>query len=207
MGVNHRVKTKYVFRLPLPLPFLKTKRMGGKGRPVDDEVDTEDEVYTTVGPTVHVRYESDAESDIESDADIDPLDISRPAPGHRRLVSWDGVKDRVRTPRWTAEQERKLVNARAELARCQKAWSSEQELWLKCIETLTEEKAAHEGFINNRAKHIGDEQHHFRKACDRNRRRSEQDQLQTPPQRLTQAHRTGSLPVRLGRLRGRNSFN
>jgi hypothetical protein len=49
------------------------------------------------------------------------------------LVSWDGVKDRVRTPRWTAEQERKLVNARAELARCQKAWSSEQELWLKCV--------------------------------------------------------------------------
>ncbi|KAL2818947.1 hypothetical protein BJX63DRAFT_48525 [Aspergillus granulosus] len=206
MGVNHHVKSKYTFRLPLPLPFLKSKRMGGQERPIDDEVDTEDEVYTGVGPTVHVRYEPDAESESESDADIDPLDISRPAPEHRRLISWDGVKDRVRT-RWTAEQERKLVSARAELARCQKAWSSEQEIWLKCIETLTEEKAAHEGFLNHRAKHIGDEQHHFRKACDRNRRRSEQDQPQTPPPRLTQAHRTGSLPVRLGRLRGRNSLN
>ncbi|KAL3466177.1 hypothetical protein BJX64DRAFT_23217 [Aspergillus heterothallicus] len=205
MGVNHRAKSKYVFRLPLPLHFLKAKRIGDKGRPVDDEIDTEDEAYTGVGPTIHVRYESDAESEIGSDADIDPLDMSRPALEHRRLVSWDGVKERVRT-RWTAEQERKLVNARAELARCQKAWSSEQEIWLKCIETLTEEKAAHEGFINNRAKHIGDEQLHFRKACDRNRRRSEQDQVQPPPQRLTQAHRTGSLPVRLGRLRGRNSL-
>ncbi|KAL3482298.1 hypothetical protein BJX99DRAFT_252557 [Aspergillus californicus] len=205
MGVNHRAKTKYVFRLPLPLPFLRSKQTDLKrSRTEDDDTEHEEESYA-VPPTVHVRYntKSESESEIESDDDIDPLDISTVSTSARRanLVSWDGVKDRVRC-RWTEEQERKLVYAHAELKRCQKAWSSEQDVWLKCIDTLNEEKEAYEDFVNNRAKHIVDEQNHFRKACDRNRRRSEQDQPQL--QRLTRAQRTASLPVRLGRFRSRN---
>lgn len=45
-----------------------------------------------------------------------------------RIASWASLAgDRCR---WTMEQERKLAIARSELARCQKAWSSEQELWI-----------------------------------------------------------------------------
>ncbi|KAL4870917.1 hypothetical protein BDV12DRAFT_164908 [Aspergillus spectabilis] len=210
MGANHRVKTKYVFRLALPLPFLKSKRMNVKGNGVDgtyEGFEAEDSIYASVPQAIHVDYESEADSDIESDEDVDPLDINVPtaAVQRQRLVSWDGVRDQVRT-KWTVEQEEKLVHARAELARCQKAWSSEQDIWLKCVDILNEEKAAHESFLNNRSRHIGDEQNHFRKVWNRNRRRSEQDRLQgqskAEPQCLTQAQRTKSLPVRL-RLPGR----
>jgi hypothetical protein len=45
-----------------------------------------------------------------------------------RVVSWASI---VRSQcRWTSGQEKKLEDARRQLARCQKAWSSEQELWL-----------------------------------------------------------------------------
>ncbi|KAL5340142.1 hypothetical protein BJX70DRAFT_133364 [Aspergillus crustosus] len=204
MGVSHRVKTKYVFRLPIPLPFLKAKQMNLEGDGVDG-LGTEGSVYAPVPRAIHVEYESAADSDIESE---DPLDItvSAAAAHRKRLVSWNGLQNQART-KWTAEQADKLAHARAELARCQKAWSSEQEIWLKTIDILNEEKAAHESFLNNRSKHIDDEQNNFRKVWIRNRRRSEQDQLrgqsQAEPQRLTQAQRTKSLPVRL-RLRGKN---
>ncbi|KAL4809993.1 hypothetical protein BDV18DRAFT_130081 [Aspergillus unguis] len=205
--------------------------MNVKGDHANDAAeDSDDSTYSNTianrPQRVRVEYKPELESDPTSDSEIesdnqvdfdiniDPLDtrvptsVSRPrAPRQRkRLVSWDGVKEEAR-PRWTMEQEKKLVHARAELARCQKAWSSEQEVWIERVERLSEEKEAHEGFMNNRAKHIGDEQTHFRKACNRNRRRSEQDQLQEQPQsaRLTRTDRTGSLPVRLGMLRGRNS--
>ncbi|KAL4748154.1 hypothetical protein BDW72DRAFT_205871 [Aspergillus terricola var. indicus] len=154
MGASQRVKSKYVFRLPIP--FLKTKRMNMEGDRVndddtDDTDDTGDNVYaisgTNIPHTVRVRYTSEPDfgSDVGSDedvgvdmnTDIDPLDTSAFAtPSHRqiqreRIVSWDGVKEQARS-RWTTEQEEKLEHARAELARCQKAWSSEQEVWLKC---------------------------------------------------------------------------
>lgn len=229
MGVSQRVKSKYVFRLSIP--FLKTKRMNMEGDRVDnnddDTHDTDDNVYafpgTNIPHTVHVRYasEPDFESDVGSDEDvgvdtdtgIDPLDTSATATPsdtqiqRKRIVSWDGIKEQARS-RWTTEQERKLEHARAELARCQKAWSSEQEVWLKCIDNLMEEKTAHEGFINNRRKHSCDEQVHFRKAFERSRRRSGPDHVQRQGQeqlqRLSRAHRTGSLPVRLVRFRERN---
>ncbi|KAL4817906.1 hypothetical protein BDW67DRAFT_183200 [Aspergillus spinulosporus] len=159
MGVSQRVKSKYVFRLPIP--FLKTKRMNMEGNRVndddDDTDDTDDNVYaisgTNIPHTVRVRYasERDFESDVGSNedvgldvnTDVDPLDTSASgAPSHRqeqrkRIVSWDGVKDQARN-RWTTEQEEKLEHARAELARCQKAWSSEQEVWLKCAVTVSD---------------------------------------------------------------------
>ncbi|KAL4778076.1 hypothetical protein BJX76DRAFT_363072 [Aspergillus varians] len=210
MGVNQRVKSKYVFRLPIL--FHKTRRMNVKGRrdeddtdeDFDDDNDNTHNVHTNVPHTVHVRYESEVGSEIESDDEDIDFGVSGPPRQRKRLVSWDSVKDQAR-PRWTMEQEEKLVHARAELARCQKAWSSEQEIWLKCIETLNEEKAAHEDFVNNRAKHIDDEQNHFRKVWNRNRRRSEQDQLQGQAPPLTQNHRrTASQQGRLGRFRGGN---
>ncbi|RDW86874.1 uncharacterized protein DSM5745_03516 [Aspergillus mulundensis] len=186
MGANQRVKTKYVFRLPIP--FLKTKRINVKGDRVEDEADDTDEgVYANAGAnvphTVRVRYnsgsgsESDSEMEsevgsveyagVDMDTNIDPLDTSVPTPSrHRhtqrkRLISWDGVREQGRS-RWTIEQEEKLAHARVELARCQKAWSSEQEIWLQCIDNLVEEKTAHEGFLSNRRKHSSDEQVHFR---------------------------------------------
>ncbi|KAL4998314.1 hypothetical protein BDV10DRAFT_185356 [Aspergillus recurvatus] len=152
MGVSQRVKTKYVFRLPIP--FLKAKRMNVKGDRLDDDDtnDTNDNVYAVAGAsvphTVRVRYDSEpeSESDVGSDedvgvdgtTDIDPLDTSvSAAPRHRqiqrmRIVSWHGVQEQARS-RWTMEQEAKLEHARTELARCQKAWSSEQEVWLQCV--------------------------------------------------------------------------
>lgn len=45
-----------------------------------------------------------------------------------RAVSWASI---VRSQdRWTAEQEKELVHAQRQLEKCQKAWSSEQEVWL-----------------------------------------------------------------------------
>ncbi|KAL4931140.1 uncharacterized protein BDV17DRAFT_21285 [Aspergillus undulatus] len=145
MGVNQRVKTKYVFRLPIP--FLKAKRMNVKGDGVDNtpsDEDLEDATYTNAPHTTRVQYESNSEVESESEPDdsddvVDPLDISAlSAPVHRqreRLVSWGSVEEQARS-RWTTEQEEKLVHARAELARCQRAWSSEQDVWLKCVSAL-----------------------------------------------------------------------
>ncbi|PYH97355.1 hypothetical protein BO71DRAFT_427112 [Aspergillus ellipticus CBS 707.79] len=91
-----------------------------------------------------------------------------------RVVSWATlVGGRCR---WTMEQERKLATARSELARCQKAWSSEQELWLAHIKDLHEEKEAHEQFLHHRAKQQDEEQQHFRKSW--NRRKSYEEQQQ-----------------------------
>lgn len=48
-----------------------------------------------------------------------------------RAVSWASI---IRSrDRWTVEQERELVNAQRQLGRCQKAWSSEQEVWLSYV--------------------------------------------------------------------------
>lgn len=48
-----------------------------------------------------------------------------------RAVSWASI---IRSrDRWTVEQERELVHAQRQLGRCQKAWSSEQEVWLSYV--------------------------------------------------------------------------
>lgn len=48
-----------------------------------------------------------------------------------RAVSWASI---VRNHcRWTKEQEKQLVIAEKQLKRCQKAWSSEQEVWLAYV--------------------------------------------------------------------------
>lgn len=48
-----------------------------------------------------------------------------------RVVNWASI---VRSQcRWTKKQERQLWIAEKELKRCQKAWSSEQEVWLAYV--------------------------------------------------------------------------
>ncbi|GKZ87672.1 hypothetical protein AnigIFM63604_007680 [Aspergillus niger] len=112
-----------------------------------------------------------------------------------RVVSWASLAgDRCR---WTMEQERRLAIARSELARCQKAWSSEQELWLAQIEKLHEEKEAHEQFIHHRAKQQDEEQQHFRKSWIRRKSYEEQQQQLVPTtqrtnSRLRRIRRIGS---------------
>lgn len=48
-----------------------------------------------------------------------------------RAVSWASIVRNHR--RWTKEHEKQLVMAEKQLKRCQKAWSSEQEVWLAYV--------------------------------------------------------------------------
>ncbi|KAA8646425.1 uncharacterized protein ATNIH1004_007855 [Aspergillus tanneri] len=113
-----------------------------------------------------------------------------------RIVSWSSILGH--RCRWTMEQERDLAIAEQELARCQNAWSSEQEVWLTYIKALTEEKEAHEEFLHRRAKHQDDEQQHFRKSWNHRRSQDRSRQL------LLLNPRRGSS--RLRRLRIGSSF-
>lgn len=79
-------------------------------------------------------YASDSDSDSHSDCKTHHLaekcEISA-RPRLARVVSWASI---VRSQcRWTSDQEKKLEDAERQLARCQKAWSSEQELWLAYV--------------------------------------------------------------------------
>ncbi|PYH74528.1 uncharacterized protein BO88DRAFT_483569 [Aspergillus vadensis CBS 113365] len=115
-----------------------------------------------------------------------------------RIASWASLAgDRCR---WTMEQERKLAIARSELARCQKAWSSEQELWIAQIEKLHEEKEAHEQFIHHRAKQQDEEQQHFRKSWIRRKSYEEQQQQQQQQQVAPTTQRTNSRLRRIRRM-------
>ncbi|KAJ5709408.1 hypothetical protein N7493_010742 [Penicillium malachiteum] len=112
-----------------------------------------------------------------------------------REVSWASI---VRSRcRWTLEQERELHMAERQLARCQKAWSSEQELWISYIQELSEEKEAHEGFMSMRMRQQEDERSQFRKAWKR--RRSLEESLALKEKQLTltvKSNNNGSaLPI------------
>lgn len=95
----------------------------------------------TTSPEDSLSESSETESDSDSQFDND---IRRPSQssasfstrGARlgRVVSWASI---VRSRcRWTNEQEKQLLMAEKQLARCQKAWSSEQELWLAYVRVL-----------------------------------------------------------------------
>ncbi|KAK4861711.1 hypothetical protein LT330_003746 [Penicillium expansum] len=106
-----------------------------------------------------------------------------------RAVSWASI---IRSrDRWTVEQERELVNAQRQLGRCQKAWSSEQEVWLSYVQALSEEKEAHAGFLSMRHRQQDDEQHQFRKAWKRRRSSSGDDEVQQSA--IDTANRLGRL--------------
>ncbi|KAJ5211925.1 uncharacterized protein N7498_003571 [Penicillium cinerascens] len=84
-----------------------------------------------------------------------------------RAVSWASI---IRNQcRWTKKQEKQLVMAEKQLKRCQKAWSSEQEVWLAYIKTLSEEKEAHEDFMLMRMRQQEEERNQFRKSWKRRR--------------------------------------
>lgn len=81
---------------------------------------------------------SGTNSDSESEYLVDQISYTN-SPSARaqlsRLVSWASI---VRNRhRWTNKQEKELTNARLQLARCQKAWSSEQELWLDYVRIVS----------------------------------------------------------------------
>ncbi|KAK1140828.1 hypothetical protein N8T08_009825 [Aspergillus melleus] len=114
--------------------------------------------------------DSDSESDMAvNEEDLHDIGVGASSSGSGsssrraglvRVVSWASILGH--RCRWTRRQERDLAIAESELARCQKAWSSEQEVWLVYIKALTEEKEAHEEFLHQRAKQQDDEQQHFR---------------------------------------------
>lgn len=90
-------------------------------------------------------YSNDSDSDdaihISEDEGSDPSDVDDDddeyaSPSKRvRIISWrlDNNKMVPGRCRWTLEQEKRLQAAQQQLARCQKAWSSEQEVWLKHV--------------------------------------------------------------------------
>ncbi|KAJ5749246.1 uncharacterized protein N7511_010942 [Penicillium nucicola] len=120
-----------------------------------------------------------------------------------RAVSWASI---VRSQcRWTFEQEKELLHAQRQLARCQKAWSSEQELWLTCVQALSEEKESHVDFLSLRHKQQDEEQVQFRKAWKRRRSSSGDEEVQKNATenfnrsgKLRRLQRYGYLGPRLG---------
>ncbi|KAF4178665.1 hypothetical protein CNMCM8927_000299 [Aspergillus lentulus] len=138
--------------------------------------DTDTDTSSVFTPDLAVRAQpADAEADAGSSSSS-----NHPHNGNRkrlvRIVSFKSIAHE--RSRWSSSQERELAIAEHELARCQKAWSSEQELWLEYIKILLEEKEAHEEFLSHRAKQTGDEQLHFRKAW-RSRRAGEEQRGRT----------------------------
>ncbi|KAE8380995.1 hypothetical protein BDV26DRAFT_256282 [Aspergillus bertholletiae] len=178
---------RYIFHLPYLTK--RPERSVWKGKRIDDSPSIEVRVHCHDGDS----QSTDSEMAVNArELDLHPSGSSNSSnsSGSRsrlvRVVSWASIVcDRCR---WTAEQERELAVAQSELGRCQKAWSSEQELWLSYIEALTEEKEAHTEFLVHRAKQQGDEQQHFRRAW--NRRRSSEEQ---PVNANASAHRASRV--------------
>ncbi|KAJ5687161.1 hypothetical protein N7536_009780 [Penicillium majusculum] len=132
----------------------------------------------------------DPVSDSTSENRVHYSSQTRPTrPQLARAVSWASI---IRSrDRWTVEQERELVHAQRQLERCQKAWSSEQEVWLSYVQALSEEKEAHAGFLSMRHRQQDDEQHQFRKAWKRRRSSSGDDETQQSA--IETANRLGKL--------------
>lgn len=101
--------------------------------------DVSDAVHIAVKQPVNDTTKPDAsspESDLDSDSkhETHRLSDSSQACAREQLcraVSWASI---VRSQsRWTKEQERQLWMAEKQLRKCQKAWSSEQEIWLAYV--------------------------------------------------------------------------
>lgn len=90
----------------------------------------------TTSPEDSTSELSETDSDSESQVEHDTRRLSHSSASSARarlarVVSWSSI---VRSQcRWTNEQEKQLLMAEKQLARCQKAWSSEQELWLAYV--------------------------------------------------------------------------
>lgn len=81
-------------------------------------------------------FETDEGSDSQSEDLIHRLSSNdEPArPQQFRTVSWANIAHHEH--RWASRQEEELSHARKQLTRCQKAWSSEQELWLDYVRSF-----------------------------------------------------------------------
>ncbi|RAL07710.1 uncharacterized protein BO97DRAFT_446681 [Aspergillus homomorphus CBS 101889] len=177
-----------------PAPPLEVRWGGAVQCPDDDDFVAAAAVHMAVSESDGSRC-SGSSSRSSSDSSGSGGSSRRPF-GVVRVVSWASlVGERCR---WTMRQERELAIAELELARCQKAWSSEQELWLDQIKALHEEKEAHEEFLHHRAKQQDEEQQHFRKSWNRRRSHEEPSHPQPhphpshPPQRNSSTHRANS---------------
>jgi hypothetical protein len=100
------------------------------GSDTNTNTDTDTDTSSVFTPDLAVRAQpADAEADAGSSSS------NHPHNGNRkrlvRIVSFKSIAhDRSR---WSSSHERELAIAEHELARCQKAWSSEQELWLEYV--------------------------------------------------------------------------
>ncbi|OQE38633.1 hypothetical protein PENCOP_c008G03781 [Penicillium coprophilum] len=131
-------------------------------------------------PTKSTSEKSPTTPDARSESRASSSGQARPTRAQLdRAVSWASI---IRSrDRWTDEQERELVRAQRQLGRCQRAWSSEQEVWLTYVQALSEEKEAHASFLSMRHRQQDEEQHQFRKAWKRRRSSSGDDEMQQSP--------------------------
>lgn len=97
-------------------------------------------VKQSPGPDPTASLDDSSGESSETDSDSEPkyqthspsnTDAAPARSQVARVVRWASI---VRSRcRWTSEQEKELQRAEKHLARCQKAWSSEQELWLAYV--------------------------------------------------------------------------
>ncbi|EAW09877.1 uncharacterized protein ACLA_040930 [Aspergillus clavatus NRRL 1] len=149
MGMGQTVKC--VFRLTFLLKRAE-RSLPGKGKSVDHSHSLPPSgPYCTAGAGMPDHDDEDDVSSLGEDTDVDmglyadphlavSVDAGSGSSSNNssssskrrlvRVVSWTSIADRA-SARWTIAQERELAIAEQELARCQKAWSSEQELWLE----------------------------------------------------------------------------
>lgn len=99
----------------------------------DTNTDTDTDTSSVFIPDLAVRAKP-ADADADADA-VAGSSSNHPHNGNRkrlvRIVSFKSIAHN--RSRWSSSQERELAIAQHELARCQKAWSSEQELWLEYV--------------------------------------------------------------------------
>jgi hypothetical protein len=106
------------------------------------ETDTDASSVSSLDPDLAVKaHPADPES--HADADAGSSSSTQPHTGNSNSNSTSTRKRLVRivsfksiahnSTRWSSSRERELAIAEHELARCQKAWSSEQELWLEYV--------------------------------------------------------------------------
>lgn len=103
----------------------------------DTNTDTDTDASSVSSPDLAVKAHP-AEAEAEADADAGSSS-TQPRTGNGnsnrkrlvRIVSFKSIAHDC--TRWSSARERELAIAEHELARCQKAWSSEQELWLEYV--------------------------------------------------------------------------
>lgn len=134
MRVGNRVKHIFSFSFTNRRPNRSMWKEKSPAVVTDDDTSS----YSDDSDSDDAIHISEDEGSDPSDVDVDDDDEYATSPNKRvRIISWrlDNNNNKM-VPgrcRWTLEQERRLQAAQQQLARCQKAWSSEQEVWLKHV--------------------------------------------------------------------------